>query len=182
MKTYNFIYIILLLILGIELIKCYNSIEYFSSYPTDNRLSNNENSKISDKFAADDEEILIMTQEPDGTRKMEFTNIKTRLNKWVIIIVKSKKTGNYNKISNFQPIQIKQVNYEIMNLLGQNKFIFSDGSTLFYYIKFLSDKGYQNEIKKIGETNKSNEKYKLCLKDNAGLPKLQIINRCSNLT
>ncbi len=182
MTNYDLLYIILLLIFCIEIFKCcHNTIEGFSPAPTENRLSNSDDDSVSDKFATDGEEILIMTQEPNGIRKLEFSNIKTKLNKWVIVVVKSNKTGENVQISNFAPFQIKYLNYKTLNLLGQNNFLISNDSTVRYYLKFLNLDLLQNEIKKINEINAKKANYDLCLKINAGMPN-QIARRCSMYT
>jgi hypothetical protein len=180
MVDYSFLCIILLLILCVELIKlCGDTWEGFSSSPTENRLSNYDENNTSDRFAADGEEILIMTQELNGERKMEFSNIRTTLDKWIIIIVKSNRTGVYTQISNFPPIQVKYLNYKTMNMLGQNNFLISDNSKLLYYIKFLNRDLRNNEVEKVNKINTKKENHELCQKVHSGAPRNQAIERCS---
>lgn len=181
--VYKFLYFILLIILLIETSKSYSkTLEYFASSPTNNRLSNYEEDNSTDKFAYDNEEILLVTQLPNVPKKIEFSYIRAPLNKWIIIYVKSNKTGSFKQISNFAPIQIKYTNYKTLNLLGFNNFFISDNSATFlYYIKFLDKASYQNEINMLNKNNKAKAKYINCLNVNIALSKNQAIEKCKTL-
>lgn len=132
--------------------------EAFSSSPTPHRLSNNPD--MSDpKFANSGEEILIMTQEENGQKNIHFEYISTPLNSWIGIYIKKEGV----RISNFAPVQSKQTIYKTINLLGYNKLLLNDRSTLKYYIKFLDAISYQNEIKNLSKINAQYNRYSQCL-------------------
>ncbi len=179
---YSLLFVILLIILGIEVIKlCGNVIETFASF-TENRLSNYEVDHETDKFANDGEEILLITQEPNKQKKIEFSDIRTTLNKWIVVRVKSNKSGDYKQISNFSPIQIKKINNKTLNLLGQNKYFMTDGTAIIkYYIVFLNDELLQKELQRIVEINNKKQKYDSCIKLNIGISEKSAIAKCSEI-
>lgn len=179
----DILYCIVILILLIELIKLINrnAYECFSTAPTNNILSDYPENNSSDKFANYNEEILLMTQYPNGTRKYNFTYIRAPLNNWIIIYVKSNKSGQLERISNFAPMQIKSSNYKVLNLLGNSNYLMRDAAPLMYYIKFLDSRSYQYEINLINEKNKVKDKFQNCLATNAILPKSQAIDKCKTI-
>jgi hypothetical protein len=183
--TYKFLYCMLILILLFEISKLFNyetNCSGFASSPTNYRLSNTEEDSLSDKFVDNNEELLLVTQPPNGVRKTEFSYIRAPLNTWIVVYVKTNRDGVVKQISNFPPIQIKSSNYKTLNLLGNNNFLLTDlSSTLTYYVKFLDDKALQAEINTVHQKNALRDKYLNCLKTNITLSKKQATDKCQTL-
>lgn len=181
--TYKLLYFILILILLFEISKGINknNCECFSSTPTDNRLSKDENDSANDKFASDGEDILLMTQTPSG-KTFEFNYIRTPLNKGFIISVKRVKDDEETQISNYPPMLNTTNNHKILNLLGNNNLLINDNtSTLKYYIRFLSTSLFNKEKAEYQKKSALLSKYNTCLKENIALSKKQAGDKCKTI-
>jgi hypothetical protein len=171
---YKLLYIFLIIILIFELLKCTcntlhhysNTYENFTS--TSNYiLSKTEKKNSSDANANIDEEIYIgMQNKGTNAMQLEYNYIRTPLGRYLGIYVK-RIFDNEEKLIHTKVIEIVKNNYNILDLIKDNKLLSSNATTAMkYYIKFLSDNSYKKELD-IDENEKtSKSKYVNCMKEN----------------
>ncbi len=144
--------IILLVVIFIEFFRYMTSKcterEWFSNNRTNIIFSDYQNPNPDEKYALYDEEILVITQKPNvAIRKELFKYLTGPLNKYVALY--ARKSSDPKKIFRSSVIlKITSINMPIIQTFVDNNILVNDGAnSVNYYMRVLSDKGYENEMK-----------------------------------
>ena len=159
--------IILILLIIYELYKFLHDgqFEGFSASKTNIIYSNYTNDSNAQQYAKVNEEIIVLEQKPASDRNIKFKYFRGPLNKYMAIYVRKVIPGESGEMRiNTILVQITELNYDILQLLGNNKALFNDmTSTIKYYIKVLDDVSYRFELDRYNQRQDIMNKYNNCV-------------------
>lgn len=144
-------YIIFIILAIIILYKkiCYKTIEGFSENKTNIVFSNRTIDDSSDKYANVNQEILVISQDPGMNRIPKFKYFRGPLYEYIALYSRIKNSKNEIVTVDTKLVQIAEINYDIMQLFGQNGALINDNfNQVNYYLKVLDKKTYEDELKK----------------------------------
>lgn len=138
--------------------------EAFSSAKTNIVWSNYDSSDSSDLYSKENEEILVLEQNPGKDRVMKFKNLRAPLGKYIAVYVRMEQDGGQVTVNSFL-YQLETLNTNLIQLLGTNNLLITDQSkTIRYYIKLLNAQTYGIEKKKSDKQHATINRYLECIK------------------
>jgi hypothetical protein len=165
--------------------------EYFSSNPPTNYIvSNNAQDASDDKYLDIDEEFKIGTQRKNSSeRKWQYKFIRAPINASVVVRAKIPINGKMepakSAIIRLAPNEkTKNLYFDVENLFFTNGALVSDINVdVVYYVKFLSEKELQSEMRVKQAQDLKTNLYNRCLLDQKGLgmSNNKIIALCQNM-
>lgn len=176
----NPILIFLIVILMFEICKfCSGRCEAFTN-PGDFILSISPESSASDRFVQEDVEILVGAQKSAIDRVWKYEYARGVLGKYIGLYTRKIENGNEIPI---QTILVKNTdtNNKILNLFGFNKMVVYENIQVNYYIKFLSQAQYNQEMQEQNEIRSKRNRFNICMNSYKGtISKKQAEQKCKS--
>ncbi len=160
---YLIIYIIVIL-LGFELYKtCFCNKLYFTGAKSNYIVTNSLEKNARLGYAREDVEYRIAFKNKNKELTFDYKYLKSPINRYIAIYKKKVEDNNFETLLSTNLIRITSLTTQMDDVFKKNNIFGDNNANYKFNIKFLSEKEYQNELKKENDAKDLQRRYNLCI-------------------
>jgi hypothetical protein len=159
-------HILIIILIGL-IIHELRTISYFTDTPTPYKLIG-----VKTRYALVNEDNVFMKQD-QGKITFEFTSFQAPLGTWFVISGKKTNGG-----LTFPPMKVINITTDLPQLMTKNKLFLRENMPVQYYIRFLDDTSYAEEVKRIAQAANKKQQIENCIATHQGVNKSIVFDNC----